>query len=84
MTKSLKSYLPPVTRFDIIKVEKYGKKVPVRIMLMVYDDNVEVYYQEEGYPFEFGYGVPATNRSIKRIMAEAMNNVVIFGLHYGE
>ena len=83
MAKSLRSVQKPETRFDVIRTEKYGKPVVVRIMLMKYDNCIEVYYQEEGYPFEYAYGVPGT-AGWGATMGMAMANVIRWGLHYEE
>lgn len=71
----------PVVRHDAIKVEKHGKKVAVRIMLVKYDDFIEVYYQEESYPYEFAYGV-ASSEGLAKTLHLAQINVYNWGLHY--
>ena len=83
MTRSLKDISIPIVRHDAIKVEKYGKKVFVRIMLIKYDDVIEVYYQEEGYPYEYAYGV-AGLEGFKETLRMAQINVYNWGLHYEE
>ena len=83
MKKSLKSVRNPETRFDVVQVEKYGNPVTVRIMLLKYGDAIEVYYQEEGYSFEFAYGV-GSFEGFTRTMRDAQVNVYMWGLHYGE
>lgn len=83
MNRSLKDVATPIIRHDAIKVEKYGEKVVVRIMLMKYDDMIEVYYQEEGHPYEFAYGV-ASFEGFKETLRMAQLNVYNWGLHYEE
>lgn len=83
MKKSLKSILKPETRFDVVRVEKNGEPVIVRIMLLKYDGNIEVYYQEDGYQFEFAYGV-AGFEGWTNTMSMAMVNATAWGLHYEE
>ena len=81
MTRSLREIDTPIVRHDVVKVEKYGKKVFVRIMLMKYDNLSEVYYQEEGYPYEFAYGV-ADFEGFTETLRMAQVNVYNWGLHY--
>lgn len=81
MRKSLKSVMKPETRFDVVCVEKNGEPVIVRVMLLKYDSIIEVYYQEDGYPFEFAYGV-ASCEGMTRTMSTALVNAVVWGLHY--
>ena len=81
MNRSLKDVATPIIRHDAIKVEKYGEQVVVRIMLMKYDDLIEVYYQEEGYSYEFAYGV-ASFEGFKETLRMAQINVYNWGLHY--
>jgi len=50
-------------------------------MLLKYDTCIEVYYQEDGYPFEFAYGV-AGFEGWTRTMGTALVNAVVWGLHY--
>ena len=83
MRKSLKSVQKPETRFDVIRVEKNGEPVTVRIMLMKYDGAIEVYYQEDGYPFEFAYGV-AGFEGWTATMSMAQAYIPVWGLHYEE
>lgn len=83
MSRSIKGVESPVVRHDAIKVEKCGKKVLVRIMLVKYDAEIEVYYQEDGYPYEFAYGV-AGFEGFTRTMQGAQINVYRWGLHYEE
>lgn len=83
MTKSLKSVMKPETRFDVVRVEKNGEPVVVRVMLLKYDTCIEVYYQEDGYPFEFAYGV-AGFEGWTRTMGMALINATVWGLHYEE
>ena len=83
MARSLKDVVTPIVRHDAIKVEKNGEQVVVRIMLMKYDDMIEVYYQEEGYPYEFAYGV-ASFEGFKETLSLAQINVYNWGLHYEE
>lgn len=74
----MKSVLKPETRFDVVRVEKDGEPVIVRIMLLKYDGNIEVYYQ-----FEFAYGV-AGFEGWTNTMSMAMVNATAWGLHYEE
>lgn len=83
MRKSLKSVAIPETRFDVVRVEKNGEPVTVRIMLLKYDGNIEVYYQEDGYPFEFAYGV-AGFEGWAATMSMAHAYIPVWGLHYEE
>ena len=83
MRKSLKSVAKPETRFDVVRVEKNGEPVIVRVMLLKYDSVIEVYYQEEGYPFEFSYGV-ASSEGWTKTMSMALVNAPVWGLHYEE
>lgn len=83
MAKSLRSVRMPETRFDVIRAEKNGEPVTVRIMLLKYDGNIEVYYQEEGYSFEFAYGV-AGFEGWRSTMSMAQACAPIWGLHYEE
>lgn len=83
MNKSLKSIPKPETRFDVVRVEKNGEPVIVRIMLLKYDGNIEVYYQEDGYQFEFSYGVSAFE-GWTNTMRMALVNAAVWGLHYEE
>ena len=83
MKKYLSQLNTPIVRHEAVKVIKDGELVIVRIMLIKYDGNVEVYYQEDGYPFEFAYGV-ADSESITKILMDAQINVYRWGLHYDE
>ena len=81
MRKAVASVGNPTSRYDVVKVEKNGTPVIVRIMVLHYDGNFEVYYQEEGYSFEFAYGVQ-DNCRITKVMSDAQINVFRWGLHY--
>ena len=83
MAQSISRTEIPVVRHDVIKVVKNGNDCIVRIMLMKYDDLIEVYYQEEGYPYEFAYGV-ASFEGFKETLRMAQINVYNWGLHYEE
>lgn len=83
MRKSLKSVMEPETRFDVVRVEKNGEPVIVRVMVMKYDGHLEVYYQEDGYSFEFAYGVSLCQGWTKT-MSMALVNAGVWGLHYEE
>jgi len=73
----------PVVRHGFTVVTVNGKKIPVRIMLIKYDGFIETYYQEEGYPYEFAYGV-ASFEGFKETLRMAQLNVYSWGLHYEE
>ncbi len=47
----------PVTRHYLTYIPEDGGLLPVRIMLVKYDGNIEVYYQMENFPFEFAFGI---------------------------
>lgn len=83
MSKSLKSVIQPEIRHDVVRVEKNGKPVIVRVMVMKYDGHMEVYYQEEGYSFEFAYGVSLCQGWTKT-MSMALVNACVWGLHYDD
>lgn len=73
----------PLVKHDVVKVVKNGQDCIVRIMLCKYDGIIEVYYQEEGYPYEFAYGV-ASFEGFTRTLRDAQINVYRWGLHYEE
>ena len=81
MKKALSKIDAPVVRHDAIGVLKNNKIILVRIMLVKYDGIIEVYYQEEGYPYEFAYGV-AEFEGFTETMRYAQINVYNWGLHY--
>ena len=83
MSKSLQSVIQPEIRHDVVRVEKSGEPVTVRVMVMKYDGHMEVYYQEEGYPFEFAYGVSLCQGWTKT-MPMALVNAAVWGLHYDD
>lgn len=79
--KTVSSVLAPIVTHDTIVIQKNGERVVIRIMLVKYDGNIEVYYQERGYPFEFAFGIPA--QSMKKALTLAHANAVVY-LHYEE
>lgn len=83
MAKNISKTEIPVVLHDVIKVVKNGDDCIVRIMLVMYDGIIEVYYQEEGYPFEFAYGV-GSSEGFKETLRKAQTNVYNWGLHYEE
>lgn len=70
----------PVTRHGFTVVMVNGKQVPIRIMLVKYDGYIETYYQEEGYPYEFAYGV-ASFEGFTESMKMAIRNAKDWGVH---
>ncbi len=70
----------PIVRHGFTVVEVNGKQIPVRIMLVKYDDVIETYYQEEGCAFEFAYGC-ASFEGFKECMKMAIRNARMWGLH---
>lgn len=81
MSKLLSKHQAPVIRHDVIMVVKNNEQLVVRIMLVKYEGMIEVYYQEEGYPYEFAYGV-ADFEGFTRTLRDAQINVYRWGLHY--
>lgn len=47
----------PKVRHGAITVFSNGRIIPLRIMLVMYDGVIETYYQEDGKPYEFAYGI---------------------------
>lgn len=70
----------PVIRHGFTHVLVDGKAIPVRIMLVKYDDFIETYYQEDGYSFEFAYGI-ARFEGFKEVMKMAVRNAKEWGVH---
>lgn len=79
--KTISSLETPFVKHDAIIVLKRGERVILRIMLVRYEGIIETYYQEEGYPYEYAYGIPATGMT--RALTIAHANAINY-LHYGE
>lgn len=73
----------PVVRHGTTTVTVDGIPVQVRIMLVKYDGCIEVYYQEENFPFEFSFGC-AGCEGFKDVMDMAIRNAKDWGIHYDE
>ena len=70
----------PIIRHGFTYVSVDGKPVPIRIMLVKYDEFIETYYQEDGYAFEFAYGI-ALSEGFKKAMKMAVRNAKEWGVH---
>lgn len=73
----------PVVRHGTTNVIVDGTPVYVRIMLVKYDGDIEVYYQSENHPYEFAFGV-AGFEGFKVVMDMAVRNAKDWGIHYDE
>lgn len=71
----------PVVRHGSVIVSAKGKNIPVRILLVKYNGAIEVYFQSEGYPYEFAYGLP-DHVGFKDVMEMAIANAAVWGVHY--
>ena len=71
----------PKVRHGSTTVFINGRIINIRIMLVMYDGAIETYYQEEGYPYEFAYGV-AEFEGFHDAMQMAIAHAEEWGLHY--
>lgn len=70
----------PIVRHGFTVVEEDGKQISIRIMLVKYDGCIETYYQEDGYPFGFAYGI-ASFEGFNEAMKMAIRNAKDWGVH---
>lgn len=70
----------PIIRHGFTYVFVNGNQIPIRIMLVKYDGFIETYYQEDGYAFEFAYGI-CSFEGFKEAMKMAVHNAKEWGVH---